>query len=193
MDGSRPSGRADLATDDEICASSSYPYTLPFPHTATEPNKESYEYDHFDYEEHANRDVIPVINGAGGIYSLGPVTWYGSKGASFRTSGVSCAQVRKKTTTSGAWKTIHSVFKGVYDTGTLQYFQQHCPLDLSNHDCIYFAPLHHREVRNPYQREVRTWIEPEDTQMYQCRAVCTPHNVNFDPKEGNTCSTCMVK
>ena len=82
-----------------------------------------------------------------GIYSLGPVPWFGPKGASFRTAGVSCAQVRKKTTTSGAWKTIHSVFKGVYDTGTLQYFRQHCPLDLSNHDCIYSAPLHHRVVR----------------------------------------------
>ena len=85
-----------------------------------------------------------------------------TKGTGFRTAGVSCAKVRNKTTTLGAWKIGHSVFKGVYGTGPPQYFQDPHPLDLSNHNCIYFVPLHHQEVSNLYQKEVRTWIEHED-------------------------------
>ena len=61
FDGSRPSAQANLVSDDEVTTCSFYPQT------ATEPSKEAYEYNHCNYDEYTNVDVVPRINVIVGI------------------------------------------------------------------------------------------------------------------------------
>ena len=63
---SRDPGQAHVLTSQQMAkinACSSYPHTSSFPHTATESNKESFEYNKTDFKQYTDGDVIPVING----------------------------------------------------------------------------------------------------------------------------------
>ena len=78
LDGSRPSSRPDLATDNETMI-------LQDP----KPRKQKgYDFGSFGFIEKRKQGFVPVVFGRGRLYSMGAVKWQGKNGGKFRTKGV---------------------------------------------------------------------------------------------------------